>query len=192
MAIDEHLRAPDAAAAADDVPAPLRLDGFALAPGEDVIDTLRVSDVDRFVLTNQRIIYAGGADDRRRWAFALLPEITAVEVARSPRERAALVWGVLGLIASVGIWQVATNATVGIVGGIAMAALGLLLLGDYYLRTPPSTLTFRAGGKDVGGPLTREAETGARAFADQLMHVRSELAAARAAAQARRPRFPSA
>ncbi len=192
MAVDEHLRAPDAAADTDDVPAPLRLDGFALAPGEDVIDTLRVSDIDRFVLTNQRIIYAGGADDRRRWAFALLPEITAVEVARSPRERAALVWGVLGLIASVGIWQVATNATVGIVGGIAMAALGLLLLGEFYLRTPPSTLTFRAGGKDVGGPLTREAETGARAFADQLMHVRSELAAARAAAQARRPRFPSA
>ena len=173
------------------------IDGFRLSDGESIVETLEVDGLDRFILTDRRVIYIGGDDDHRNWSFAPVSEITSVEVARVPRERSTLVWGVLGLVAAVGIWQVATNDTVGIVGGIVMAVLGAALLWDYYLRTPPSKLLIRAGGKDIGGPLNRSAEAGARSFGDRLFELKFAIsreqkdnAPERPADTTRRYRYP--
>lgn len=169
------------------------LAGFSLAAGEEVIDTLEVGGEDRFAMTTERVIYSGGTEEHRMWSFALISEITSAEVSRAPRDKAMLVWGLLGLVAAVGIWQVSTNAIIGVVGGVAMTALSLLLLGDYYFRTPPSMLVFRAAGQEVGGPLSREAEDRSREFADQIMHARARAEAKRQrSASRRRPRFPGA
>ncbi len=149
------------------------IDGFRLTDGESVVESLEVDGTDRFVLTNRRVIYIGGDEDHRNWSFADVSEVTSVEVARASRERSSLMWGVLGFIAAVGIWQVATNDKVGIIGGIAMAMLGAILLWDYYLRTPSSRLLFHAAGKDIGGPLSRSSETGARAFGDRVFELKS-------------------
>jgi len=104
---------------------------------------------------------------------------------------------VLGLIASIGIWQVATNERVGIIGGVVMAALGAILLCDYYLRTPPSRLLFDAAGKDLGGPLNRSSENEARSFGDRVFELKSrdagnseESAPAKLAGTTRRYRYP--
>lgn len=147
------------------------IDGFRLTDSESVVETLEVDGADRFILTDKRVIYIGGDEDHRNWSFASLGEVTSVEVTRVSRERSSLYWGILGLVASLGIWQVATNDTVGIVGGIVMAALGALLLWDYYLRTPPSRLLFHAAGRDIGGPLSRSAEAGARSFGDRVFEL---------------------
>lgn len=148
------------------------IDGFRLSDGESIVETLEVDGLDRFILTDRRVIYIGGDEDHRNWSFTPIPEVTSITVSRIARERSTLVWGVLGLIAAVGIWQVATNETVGIIGGIVMAALGAVLLWDFYLRTPPSRLLFRADGKDIGGSLNRSAEAGARSFGDRLFELK--------------------
>ena len=150
------------------------IDGFRLTNGESVVEKLEVDGTDRFILTDMRVIYIGGDEDHRNWSFASLSNVSSIEVTRVSRERSSLYWGVLGLIASLGIWQVATNEKVGIVGGIIMALLGALLLWDYYFRTPPSRLVFHAAGQDVGGPLSRSAEAGARAFSDRVFELSSK------------------
>jgi len=149
------------------------IDGFRLIEGESVVESLAVGGSDRFVLTDRRVIYIGGDEDHRNWSFASLSEISSVRVTRMVRERSSLIWGVLGLIASIAIWQVATNERVGIIGGIVMAALGAILLFDYYLRTPPSRLLFDAAGKDIGGPIIRSSENGARSFGDRVFELKA-------------------
>ncbi|MDP6822827.1 MAG: hypothetical protein QF554_06000 [Dehalococcoidia bacterium] len=200
MAVEDQFQEPPAFQM-DDV-APIAepeevIDGFRLTEGESVIETLEVDGTDRFILTDRRVIYIGGDEDHRNWSFAPVSEVTSVEVARVTRERSSLMWGVLGLIAAVGIWQVATNDTVGIVGGIVMAALGAVLLWDYYLRTPPSRLLFHTAGNVIGGPLSRSAEAGARSFGDSVFELKSrksraseEAAPSKPAGFTRRFRYP--
>ena len=175
------------------------IDGFRLIEGESVVESLEVGGSDRFVLTDRRVIYIGGDEDHRNWSFAPISEISSVRVTRIVRERSSLIWGVLGLIASIGIWQVATNERVGIIGGVVMAALGTILLCDYYLRTPPSRLLFDAAGKDIGGPLNRSSENRARSFSDRVFELKAhdaekseESAPAKPAGTARRYRYPGA
>ena len=150
------------------------VDGFRLAEGESVVETLEVDGANRFILTDRRVMYLGGDEDHRNWSFAPVEQISSIAVTRVSRERSSLLWGVLGLIAAIGIWQVATNDTVGIVGGIVMAILGATLFWDYYLRTPPSRLLFYADGNEIGGPLSRSSEAGARSFGDRVFELKSQ------------------
>ena len=175
------------------------IDGFRLIEGESVVESLEVGGPDRFVLTDCRVIYIGGDEDHRNWSFAPISEISSVRVTRMVRERSSLIWGVLGLIASIGIWQVATNERVGIIGGVVMAALGAILLFDYYLRTPPSRLLFDAAGKDIGGPINRSSENGARSFGDRVFELKAldnetseKSAPTKPAGTTRRYRYPRA
>ena len=176
MAVEEQFQQPssfETDETAPNVEPDSVIDGFRLIEGESVVESLEVGGSDRFVLTDRRVIYIGGDEDHRNWSFASLSEISSVRVTRMVRERSSLIWGVLGLIASIAIWQVATNERVGIIGGIVMAALGAILLFDYYLRTPPSRLLFDAAGKDIGGPIIRSSENGARSFGDRVFELKS-------------------
>ena len=202
MAVEDQFQQPSAFETNE--PAPILepdsvIDGFRLLEGESVVESLEVGGSDRFVLTDRRVIYIGGDEDHRNWSFAPISEISSVRVTRVLRERSSLIWGVLGLIASIGIWQVAANDRVGIIGGIVMAALGAILLCDYYLRTPPSRLLFDAAGKDIGGPINRSSENGARSFGDKVFELKAydaeqseESAPAKPAGTARRYRYPGA
>ena len=176
MAVEEQFQQPSSCETdetAPNVEPDSVIDGFRLIEGESVVESLEVGGSDRFVLTDRRVIYIGGDEDHRNWSFASLSEISSVRVTRMVRERSSLIWGVLGLIASIAIWQVATNERVGIIGGIVMAALGAILLFDYYLRTPPSRLLFDAAGKDIGGPIIRSSENGARSFGDRVFELKA-------------------
>ena len=176
MAVEEQFQQPSSFETDETAPnvEPVSdIDGFRLIEGESVVESLEVGGSDRFVLTDRRVIYIGGDEDHRNWSFASLSEISSVRVTRMVRERSSLIWGVLGLIASIAIWQVATNERVGIIGGIVMAALGAILLFDYYLRTPPSRLLFDAAGKDIGGPIIRSSENGARSFGDRVFELKA-------------------
>ncbi|MFP6569193.1 MAG: hypothetical protein VB815_01625 [Dehalococcoidia bacterium] len=176
MAVEEQFQQPssfETDETAPNVEPDSVIDGFRLIEGESVVESLEVGGSDRFVLTDRRVIYIGGDEDHRNWSFASLSEISSVRVTRMVRERSSLIWGVLGLIASIAIWQVATNERVGIIGGIVMAALGAILLFDYYLRTPPSRLLFDAAGKDIGGPIIRSSENGARSFGDRVFELKA-------------------
>lgn len=176
MAVEEQFQQPssfETDETAPNVEPDSVIDGFRLIEGESVVESLEVGGPDRFVLTDRRVIYIGGDEDHRNWSFASLSEISSVRVTRMVRERSSLIWGVLGLIASIAIWQVATNERVGIIGGIVMAALGAILLFDYYLRTPPSRLLFDAAGKDIGGPIIRSSENGARSFGDRVFELKA-------------------
>ena len=176
MAVEDQFQQPssfETDEAAPNVEPVSDIDGFRLIEGESVVESLEVGGPDRFVLTDRRVIYIGGDEDHRNWSFAPISEISSVRVTRMVRERSSLIWGVLGLIASIAIWQVATNERVGIIGGIVMAALGAILLFDYYLRTPPSRLLFDAAGKDIGGPIIRSSENGARSFGDRVFELKA-------------------
>jgi hypothetical protein len=202
LAVEDQFQQPSAFESDEAAPIAEResiIDGFRIVDGESVVESLEVGGSDRFVLTDRRVIYIGGDEDHRNWSFAPLSEISSVRVTRVARERSSLIWGVLGLIASIGIWQVATNERVGIIGGVAMAALGAILLWDYYLRTPPSRLLFHAAGRDIGGPLNRSSENGARSFGDRVFELKArdaekseESAPAKPAGATRRYRYPGA
>lgn len=202
MAVEDQFQQPSAFESDEAAPVTEQesvVDGFRLVDGESVVESLEVGGSDRFVLTDRRVIYIGGDEDHRNWSFAPLSEISSVRVTRVARERSSLIWGVLGLIASIGIWQVATNERVGIIGGVVMAALGAILLWDYYLRTPPSRLLFHAAGRDIGGPLNRSSEDGARSFGDRLFELKArdgekseESAPTKPAGATRRYRYPGA
>jgi hypothetical protein len=193
---DEAASIADLESVPDSIPNSV-VDGFRLIDGESVVESLEVGGSDRFVLTDRRVIYIGGDEEHRNWSFAPISEISSVRVTRVARERSSLIWGVLGLIASIGIWQVATNDKIGVIGGIVMALLGAILLWDYYLRTPPSRLLFDASGKDIGGPLNRSSEDGARSFGDMVFELKArnaadseESASTKPAGTTRRYRYP--
>ena len=198
MAVEEQFQQPssfETDETAPNVEPDSVINGFRLIEGESVVESLEVGGSDRFVLTDRRVIYIGGDEDHRNWSFASLSEISSVRVTRMVRERSSLIWGVLGLIASIAIWQVATNERVGIIGGIVMAALGAILLFDYYLRTPPSRLLFDAAGKDIGGPIIRSSENGARSFGDRVFELKAlfeKSTPVKPAGTTRRYRYPRA
>lgn len=184
--------ATDGASAAPSQTAP---GGVVLVDGERFLGELQALDGHRFVLTSARVVYASSRSGDDAWAVAFLPDISAVRVLTQRKERRSLIWGIVGVLAAIGVWQVATNDTVSIVGGIVVGAIALILLGEYFFRPPDLRLELFAGSGSIAWPFSRRKAESAREFARLIQEARvaAQVAAASPAPPPRRlPRYPAA
>ena len=89
------------------------------------------------VLTDRRVLFKGAPDAAMLFSSIRLIDVDSVSVSRSRPRRRSLIWGLIGIGASVGMWQALDG-----VGNLRLiiAAIVLLmsavLLADYALRPP--------------------------------------------------------
>lgn len=167
----------------------------ALAEGEQLLRELPLRNGGRFRLTTLRVLIEGPQRSEPLWAFAFLPNVVSVQLRPRQRDRRSLFWGLLGLIAAAGVWQVATNDTVGLVGGIVVALFSLALLGEFALRPPDLQLELSTGASALGETVDRDEAADAREFIRVFVEARAEAGRKRDKAPSmaqRLPRFPLA
>lgn len=143
---------------------------------EELVCEVDSGDDGRFVLTSQRLIYQGRSAEGSLFSAAAVDDVTAIEFGRRPRDSRSAWWGVVGLVASIAVWQVTTNETVGAVAGAVVAGISLLLLADYWFRPAGLVLRFGTPGGTVGGPVSNKRVRDAEELAarvQQMKHSRS-------------------
>jgi hypothetical protein len=124
-----------------------------LLPGERIVSQLRATSSGTFQLTHARVIFNSdsSSDSGAVYASAQLKDITAVRISRRPRARRSAAWGVVGLFAAIGVWQVTPSSTVGITAGLAVAVISLILMANYWIRPAGVHLEFHTTGGTISG-----------------------------------------
>ncbi|MBN4064455.1 hypothetical protein JYU04_01815 [Dehalococcoides mccartyi] len=123
-----------------------------LLPGERVVAELDTGDDGNFKLTNARVVFRGGSETDAVYASAHLKDITSIQISRRPRARRSAAWGIVGLSAAIGVWQVTPNSSIGITAAVAVAVISLVLMADYWIRPAGVHLEFHtSGGSFIGG-----------------------------------------
>ena len=145
-----------------------------MAEGEEVLQEVNSGEEGRFILTNRRLLYHGGAGGESIFSTAALQNVTSVEMSRRPRESRSAWWGLAGAIAAVGVWQVTTNETVGAVAGAIVGAISLFLLADFWFRPPGVILSFHTPGGAVSGPISGKKLREAEQFTARFQRLREE------------------
>jgi hypothetical protein len=137
--------------------------------------------------------FAGGEGARTLWGSIPLAAVTGITIDQRPRDRGLLAWGVLGLVAALGIFAVASNDNVRNLGAFAVAAISGGLLVQYYFRPPGLQLLVQAGATARGVPIRGSDIAGAKAFALEVLQSRDRLLAKTEQNTWRRvPRYPIA
>jgi hypothetical protein len=124
-----------------------------LLPGERVVAELSSKDDGIFQLTHARVIFRGGSESNAVYASAQLRDVSAVEISRRPRARRSAAWGVVGLFAAIGVWQVTPSSTVGVMAAVAVAVISLILMADYWIRPAGVHLEFHTTNGTIGGEI---------------------------------------
>ena len=123
-----------------------------LLPGERIISELDSKDAGSFKLTHARVIFRGGAESNSVYASAQLKDITSIQISKRPRARRSAAWGIVGLFAAIGVWQVTPDSNVGVVSAAAVALISLVLMADYWIRPTGVHLELHtSGGSILGG-----------------------------------------
>ena len=148
---------------------------LALLPGEEWITETAGTGGARFILTDQRVLYAGGSEDQTISETARIADVGAVKLERRSRDGRSAVWGVMGFIAAFGVWQVTPNESVGAIAAAVVALVSIALLADYWFKRPGIMLTFQTPGGAVGGQVDSADAGAAEMFAARFEHQRAQL-----------------
>lgn len=98
------------------------------------------------VLTEKRVLLRGAADEKVLHATMRFSEIDSVTIARSRPSRRSLVWGLIGVGASVGMWQAMDGVgNLRLIIAVIVVLMSVVLLADYFLRPPDLLVGLRAG-----------------------------------------------
>ena len=182
--------------AIDDITAPA---GPALEkpeePEEKTVTRLEALHGRRLVLTEESVTVEGDKDGWGGWSVAFLPQIAAIRVVSGRKERSTLLWGIVGVFAAIGVWQVASNDAVSAIGGIVVGAISLALLGEFFFRLPDLNMQIVLGTETIDVDIKRSQADEARQFADLILETRRRVLAAPpsangAAPTIQAPRFP--
>jgi hypothetical protein len=123
-----------------------------LLPGERLVSELKSKDDGNFKLTTSRVIYQGSSDSTSVYASTQLRDVTSVLISQRPRARRSAVWGIVGLFAAIGVWQVTPDSTIGVAAAAAVALISLVLMADYWVRPAGVHLELQTtGGNTIGG-----------------------------------------
>lgn len=134
-----------------------------LLPGERVVAELDTGDNGKFRLTHARILFRGGSGSNSVYSSANLSDITSIQISQRPRARRSAAWGVVGLFAAIGVWQVTPDSNIGMISAIAVAAMSLMLMADYWIRPAGVHLEFHTnGGSFLGGDVGGKSENAIR------------------------------
>ena len=118
-----------------------------LLPGESELFSSKThgrggSDV---VLTENRVLLRGAADEKVLHATMRFSEIDSVTIARSRPSRRSLAWGLIGVGASVGMWQALDGVgNLRLIIAVIVVLMSVVLLADYFLRPPDLLVGLRA------------------------------------------------
>ena len=118
-----------------------------LLPGETSLYTAFThgEEGSEALLTDRRILLRGAPDASVLFSSVRLTDVDSVSISRARPNRRSLIWGLIGLGATVGMWQALDG-----VGNLRLiiAAIVLLmsavLLADYALRPPDLQVVIRA------------------------------------------------
>jgi hypothetical protein len=157
------------------------------------VRTFAGSDGYQMRLHDDRVEFAGGEGSRTLWGSIPLTAVTGIAIDQRPRDRGLLAWGLLGLLAALGIFAVASKGNVRNLGAFAVAAISGGLLVQYYFRPPGLQLLVQAGASARGLPIRAGDISNARTFALEVLQARDRLTAkAEQATWRRLPRYPIA
>jgi len=168
------------------------LDSTSTLPVQEVSRSLAGSDGHQLTLFTDRVEFHGQTSAGSRWGSVPLTAITGVAIESRARDRGLLVWGILGLIAAFGVWRVASNPNVGLLGSLSVAAISGVLLVQYHFRQPGLQIVIHAGTLARGIPINTSDVAAAREFAMALLSARESLVNRPAAPVSRLPRYPIA
>ena len=127
------------------------------------------------LLNEDHVAVDGSGNQWPGWAMVLLSEISAVRVLSQPKDRGALVWGVIGAIAAIGVWQVASNEAVSLIGGLVVGVISIILLGEFFLKPADLRLEIIVGSNIVGTGIKRGQAQEAQEFARAVLQARARL-----------------
>ncbi|NQW17722.1 MAG: hypothetical protein HQ478_09590 [Chloroflexi bacterium] len=146
------------------------------SPGISEI-TLRGLEGQTLILNDDHVAVDGSGNDWPGWAVAILTEISAVRVSSRSKDRGALIWGVVGAIAAIGVWQVASNDAVSLIGGLVVGVISLILLGEFFLKPPDLQLDIIVGSNVMSTSIKRGQSGEAREFAMAILDTRTRALA---------------
>jgi len=146
-----------------------------LLPGERIVAELKSTNDSGFQLSHFRVIFCGGADSNAVYASAQLKDVSSVNISRRPRARRSAAWGVVGLFAAIGVWQVTPSTTVGVTAALIVALISLILMADYWIRPAGVHIELHTtGGGIIGGEVDGKVAT-AMEFAREVENTRRKL-----------------
>ncbi len=97
------------------------------------------------VLTQRRVLLRGAADAKVLHSSLRLREIDSVAISRAAPNRRSLIWGLIGIGATVGMWQALDGVgNLRLIIAAIVLAMSALLLADYFLRPPDLEVVLRA------------------------------------------------
>jgi len=153
--------------------APISKNG--LLPGERIVAELKSTNDSGFQLSHSRVIFRGGTDSNAVYASAQLKDVSSVNISRRPRARRSAAWGVVGLFAAIGVWQVTPSTTVGVTAALVVALISLILMADYWIRPAGVHIELHTtGGGIIGGEVDGKVAT-AMEFAREVENTRRKL-----------------
>lgn len=161
-------------------------------PATEGARSLVGADGHQLSLFPDRIEFQSGSGQGGQWGSIPLTAVTGVAIESRARDRGLLIWGILGLIAGFGIWRVASNPNVSLLGSLAVAAISGVLLIQYYFRPPGLQFVIQAGTTGRGIPIGNSDVANTREFALALLAARESLVSRPAAPPVRLPRYPIA
>ena len=146
---------------------------LAMLQGEERVAESPGAAGGRFILTNLRVLYTGGGEDQVIFGSARLEDIVGVKFERRSRDRCSPIWGIIGLLTAIGVWQVTRNETVGAIAAAIVGFVSIALLADYWFRRPGMTLTFLTPGGPLGGQVQESDADAAEAFVGRFESQRA-------------------
>lgn len=146
-----------------------------LLPGERIVSELKSSNKSGFQLSHSRVIFRGGGDSNAVYSSAQLKDVSSVHVSKRPRARRSAAWGVVGLFAAIGVWQVTPSTTVGVTAAMVVALVSLILMADYWIRPAGVHIELHTtGGGTIGGEVDEKIAK-ALEFAREVENTRRKI-----------------
>ena len=145
-----------------------------LLPCERVISKLKSNNDGGFQLTHNRIIYTHDSRSTVVYSSIQIQDISSIQVLRRPRARRSAVWGIIGLLSAIGVWQVTPNSTPGIIAALAVALISLVLIADYWLRPDGVHIEFQTTAGKVSGEVGNKLSEAVK-FLEEVEDTRRRL-----------------
>ena len=129
------------------------------------------------LLTDRRVIHLDGKTRNPRAVFALLEDVDAVETGAEDEGPGAFVWAGLAFVAALFLYFVIDNVAGRISGTVAVALLGVYLIGDRMVSSGAPVLVFRAGPAELRcGLRNGRALDDAYPFINRVFELKSDAA----------------
>ena len=97
------------------------------------------------VLTNRRVVLRGAPEAPVLFSSIRLSEIDSVTISRARPNRRSLIWGLIGIVATIGMWQALDGVgNLRLIIAAVIVLVSAVLLADYALRPPDLDVSLRA------------------------------------------------